>query len=151
MLILAHRANVDGPGPAENEPEQIERCLDSGFGVEVDLWHIDGRCYFGHDDPRHPADLERFDRDGVVFHLKNPWLPALARADAFAICNDPFALTLRGRIWTNYDQPAGPASIVCAPELVGAEESLADFVARHRHAAGICTDHPLRVRELLEA
>lgn len=150
MRIYAHRGNLDGVSSEENSPALVRRALEEGFGVEVDLWEIDGAHFLGHDGPTYPIDLAAFDLPGIVFHLKTPHVPALRHADAFAIDNDRYSLTLRGSLWTNYGQPAGPAAIVCAPELVANSEPLEAFVGRNALARGICTDFPRRVMRILE-
>ena len=38
MKLIAHRGNIDGPNPeTENTPEQIVKCIDQGYDVEVDI------------------------------------------------------------------------------------------------------------------
>ena len=35
---IAHRANIGGPNSeVENKPEQIDKCIDQGYDVEIDL------------------------------------------------------------------------------------------------------------------
>ncbi len=52
--IIAHRANIGGPNPdVENNPDQIDNCIDQGYDVEIDL-RIDegtGTLWLGHDTP----------------------------------------------------------------------------------------------------
>src|SRR2546429_6228317 len=119
MYIVALRANLEGRSDCENHPQAVRKCLALGFGAEVDLWTIDGEYWLGHDRPTYPIKLEEFDRDGVFFHLKTPFIPILQSADAFAIDHDTFVVTIRGRIWANYGHAAPPHSIMCAPDLVG--------------------------------
>ena len=149
MLILSHRGYINGAAKG-NHPDNIRRCLEQGFCVEIDL-HWDGKkAFFGHDDLLYPVNLNEWDRREIIFHLKSPNLPFLKFADAFAIENDPFVVTLRGYIWANYGTPATSLSIVCAPELVGADEPLETFIHRNRYAAGICTDYPIKARKIIE-
>ena len=51
MDILAHRGNLDGPNPAqENRRESVEAALRRGFGIETDLRRsASGRFYVAHD------------------------------------------------------------------------------------------------------
>jgi hypothetical protein len=150
MIIYAHRGNLSGKSVYENEPAFLEEAIAAGFHVEVDLWRIDGVYFLGHDGPEHRVDLERFDREEVIFHLKNAHVPPLKHADAFAIDNDRYVLTLRGKLWTNYGQSANDLSIMCAPDLVGAHQPLEAFIGEIRaHALGICTDYPIRARGAL--
>jgi hypothetical protein len=150
MRLYSHRGNLSGKSRFENEPLFLEDAIAAGFFVEVDLWKMDGKYFLGHDGPEHPVELGRFDREEVIFHLKNAHVPPLTKADAFAIDNDRYVLTLRGRLWTNYGQPANDLSIMCAPDLVGVERPLDDFLREiGPDAYGICTDHPVSAREML--
>jgi len=150
MIIYSHRGNLAGKTNHENDPVLLEEAISAGFHVEVDLWHVDGGYHLGHDGPQYPVKLSRFDRSEVVFHLKNAFVPPLDNADAFAIDNDRYVLTLHRHLWTNYGQSATPQSIMCAPDLVGAERSVSTFVREIRSLAlGVCTDFPLSAREVL--
>jgi glycerophosphoryl diester phosphodiesterase len=51
MVILAHRANLEGPNPKlENSLTVTQRALELGFGIETDLRRdADGQFYISHD------------------------------------------------------------------------------------------------------
>src|SRR5689334_14747488 len=51
MIILAHRANLEGPKPeTENSVAATRRALEFGFGIETDLRRTaEGRFYIAHD------------------------------------------------------------------------------------------------------
>ena len=51
MVILAHRANLEGPNPKlENSLAATQKALEMGFGVETDLRRdADGQFYISHD------------------------------------------------------------------------------------------------------
>lgn len=49
MLILAHRANIDGPNAGENSLGAIAACLQRGFGLELDIRQMGDGFYFSHD------------------------------------------------------------------------------------------------------
>ena len=39
MILIAHRGNIDGPNPElENSLQYIDKAIDSGYNVEVDIW-----------------------------------------------------------------------------------------------------------------
>ena len=39
MEIIAHRGNLNGPQPEnENNPEYINSALELGFSAEIDVW-----------------------------------------------------------------------------------------------------------------
>jgi glycerophosphoryl diester phosphodiesterase len=59
MVILAHRANLEGPNPKlENSLEATQRALEMGFGIETDLRRdADRQFYISHDlQPRTPEN-----------------------------------------------------------------------------------------------
>jgi hypothetical protein len=141
MIIVAHRGNLDGPDSCNHNIEKLHKAIQAGFYVELDLWLKDGKYYLGHDKPEQQITLAEFDHPQVFFHLKNLFLPTLNFADAFAIHQDNYALTLRGKLWCNYGAGFVENSIVCAPELVGANQSLNEFLYEHKNAWGICTDY----------
>ena len=38
MILISHRGNINGPNPEmENNPEYIQKALDLGYDVEVDV------------------------------------------------------------------------------------------------------------------
>ena len=46
MILIAHRGNMDGPNPPqENDPSYILHTLECGFHVEIDLWIKDNILY----------------------------------------------------------------------------------------------------------
>ena len=54
MIYIAHRGNINGKFESyENEPNYIDRAIELGYDVEIDLWWVDGRTYLGHDEPQY--------------------------------------------------------------------------------------------------
>ena len=52
MILISHRGNIDGPNSKlENNPTYIDRALDKGFNVEIDLWVYEKEFFLGHDEP----------------------------------------------------------------------------------------------------
>jgi hypothetical protein len=151
VRILAHRANYDGPGSGENSRDALDACVSLGFEVELDIWARGEVLWVGHDDPLWPCDPAHLRSIPVLAHAKNiEAAAALAASNVpfFCLDGDDFGMCSTGEIWTNYGAPAVASSIVCSPELVGADEPITAFLARHRHVAGVCTDHPIVYREL---
>lgn len=59
--IIAHRGNVKGANPSrENSPDYIGEALNSGYGVEIDAWFVNGQWGLGHDEPKYAIDPEYF-------------------------------------------------------------------------------------------
>ena len=68
MIILAHRANLNGPQPGrDNRLEDTSRALELGFGLETDLRRDpNGRFYISHD-PKPSAEGRDFNAFAEVF------------------------------------------------------------------------------------
>ena len=72
MKVISHRGNLNGPSPSsENKISSIEKCLNLGFDVEVDLWFLSGNFYLGHDKPEYQINDSYFINEKIWFHLKN--------------------------------------------------------------------------------
>jgi len=111
---ISHRGNINGKNlERENSPEYIQEALDKGYDVEIDIWNIENRWYFGHDEPIYDIDdIEKkyYKNFGKLWlHCKN--LEALyeisylkkwkyKETNFFWHQNDDFTLTNKGLIWT---------------------------------------------------
>ena len=74
MRLISHRGNLSGPNPEnENTLLHIQRAIDRGYDVEIDVRLLDGQLYLGHDSPDYPVELswllER--KDHLWIHAKN--------------------------------------------------------------------------------
>jgi hypothetical protein len=108
IRLISHRGNIEGPNPSrENTPTYLVEALNCGVEVEVDVWVIDGKIFFGHDGPDHEVGstfVELIHRD-AWFHCKNLGaLEYFSRMDQgykfFWHQTDDYALTSNGFIWT---------------------------------------------------
>jgi hypothetical protein len=150
-VIIAHRANLDGPDPVrENTPAAIHECLDLGLHVEVDVWCYHGHFQLGHDYPEFEINLELLRNPRVWVHAKTPDVLAALLDVGVMKCfhheGDPVALTPDGHLWTLQGRLLTPRSICLLPERVNAFEPGCDPALSP--CAGICTDYPLRYRDL---
>ena len=71
MLLIAHRGNTNGRFESwENEPTYIDKAINEGFDVEIDVWFVGGILYLGHDKPDYGVDtrwlIERSDKLWIV-------------------------------------------------------------------------------------
>jgi hypothetical protein len=141
MIIIAHRANFEGPSKKENSIESIHRCFDMGFHVEIDVWWHKNSFWLGHDAPTHFLTTNRILLDSRAWcHAKN--LEAaiqLKQIDAhyFWHQEDDFALTSRGFFWTYPGKILSQNSIAVMPEWQIHQETFSS-------ALGVCTDFPSR-------
>lgn len=147
MLWIAHRGNLHGPNPAEeNHPVYLKDAMDQGYHVEVDVWMIKNYedLYLGHEAPQYETNLEFLRQDRVWCHCKNltalSFLTKLDWIHAFWHQEDNYTLTSEGFIWVYPGNPVPNNGIMVLPER--SEETLPVF------CAGICTDYVEYYRSL---
>jgi len=74
MIIIAHRGNINGKEPnKENSPEYIQDAISLGYGVEVDIWELEGELWLGHDRPTYSIETDWLLKrsDDLWIHAKN--------------------------------------------------------------------------------
>jgi len=74
MILISHRGNTNGLAPdLENSPDYIDRAIEHGYDVEMDVRWIDGKLYLGHDEPQYEVTLEWLwdRRKSLWVHTKN--------------------------------------------------------------------------------
>lgn len=142
MKVISHRGNLNGRDEAqENCPSYVQAAVDAGYDVEIDVWHIDGELYLGHDRPQykiHDSWLNEM-RNFLWCHAKND--SALAKLLELGVhCfwheTDKFTLTSRGIPWCypkNYIR--GGITVVFDDSVIG---TLPEDVF------GVCTDNPTK-------
>lgn len=73
MKLFAHRGNIKGSIPEkENKKEYLEEALNSGYGVECDVFYssIEDELYLGHDSPTQRVDKNWLINDNILVHAK---------------------------------------------------------------------------------
>ena len=139
MILIAHRGNIDGPNPAkENYPSYLNKALDKGYNVEVDVWFVGGEWFLGHDGPQYDVDMTFLLKEGLWCHAKN--FAALERLLSMGVhCfwhdEDAATLTSEGYIWTYPGKPLTSRSICVMPEKASYKTI---------ECAGVCTDYVTR-------
>jgi len=149
MKFIAHRGNLNGPNSdKENKPSYIQKALESGFDVEIDVWYCNKHWYLGHDKPTYKITFKwLFNRHHQLWiHCKHlDALHKLTRRDGKNIWNhnlnyfwhqnDDFTLTSKSQIWTFPRQPLTEFSVcVCPEKFNGPKEQL-------NKCYGICSDY----------
>lgn len=127
MKLIAHRGNITGPNPLEeNKPEYIENAISQGYDVEIDIrYEIKTETFFlGHDDPQYVVDwlwLSKY-RENLWIHCKN--IDALYEFSSgtngynyFWHERDRHTLTSQGYIWSSPGQSYNSRSIIVMPEM----------------------------------
>lgn len=119
MLKIAHRGNTNGPSWYENQIWYIQKAIDEGFQVEVDLWGIRGKLWLGHDSAQYLVTEEWLEArsEHLWVHCKN--LEALDSMTKnphplryFWHQTDDYTLTSNGYIWTYPGKPTTDKSIL---------------------------------------
>lgn len=145
VKFIAHRGKWLGNHHTfpENSPELIDNAIAMNFDVEVDVWHLDGRLWLGHNGPENPITYKwlctRYKYLWV--HAKNQYAfqylyEQWMRLNVFFHETDGMVLTTRGAIWhypTEFTSNWNYNSVVVMPEWYN-NVIIPDFVY------GICSD-----------
>ena len=151
MRIIAHRANLNGPDSnLENNPSQVDNCIEMGLDVEIDVRYLKQEEQFslGHDSGDFPVDfkwlMER--KKNLWIHCKN--LEAMEKLsdyrdelNFFWHQEDSYTLTSKGMIWAYPGSKLNNMSISVMPEW-GNENFENELDGE---IFGCCTDFPLRL------
>jgi hypothetical protein len=143
MIYIAHRGLFEGPDKdKENNPEQIDKAVEMGYDVELDVWWINNKWFLGHDGPTYQVDFEYINQRDVWAHCKN--LDALYHIGKQPVyCHyfwhqeDDFTLTNSGKIWTYPGRDLTNNSIAVVPERC---ENYWKYV-KNVDIFGVCTDY----------
>lgn len=137
IKIISHRGNLVGSDPTiENNPTHINKVMDLGYDVEIDLWEVKGNLYLGHDEPYYKVDKYWLTnrKDKLWVHLKN--FDAIPFAKNYYLNyfwheNDKMTLTSNGTPWCypGIYIPSG-VTVVLTDEIIDVD------------VYGVCTDYP---------
>ena len=149
MIYIAHRGNTDGPkSELENSPDYIEKAINEGFDVEVDIRYIEKEFWLGHDEPQYNVD-EQWVRNNVKhcwFHAKDyaallylsDWVSPRTPVCVFYHHLDDYTLTTTGFIWAYPNRPGQANTIAVLPEIHHTDI---------RSYYGICSDYVRKFRD----
>ena len=140
MIIISHRGNLYGPDKEnENKPGQIQKVLNLGYYVEIDVWLFDGKLYLGHDFPQYETNLLFLEsNDKIICHAKN--IDALEylvnkTMNCFSHDKDDVVLTSQNWLWVYPNKKLTENSICVLPELCDNPPN---------GCKGICTDYVIK-------
>lgn len=144
MILISHRGNLNGPNPSvENSIQYINKAIELGFDVEIDIWNYENKWILGHDIPQYEIDFNFLLSDKLWCHAKN--IQALFEMKKRNIKkyfwheNDKFTLTSNNLIWTYPGNILTSESICVLPEL----NNKKDF----GEIAGICSDYIMKYKK----
>lgn len=151
MLIISHRGLLNGPNKdIENHPEQIQKCIDIGYDVEVDLRYKDGLLYLGHDFAQYEISFEWLTsrkntlwihcKDAETLFFMSDKNKGFNGFNYFFHDKDDFTITSKGIIWCYPYQPYNKNSVILMPEWY---LDVLDFhTLKNYQCYAICTDYP---------
>ena len=134
MILISHRGNTYGKSEQENHPDYIQKTLDLGYNVEVDVWYIFGKFSLGHDEPQYIIDKKFLQNSKIWCHAKTiSTLHYLINLGVICFFHeqDSVTLTSNNYIWTYPGKTLTKKSICVLPEK--------DFYPQK--CAGICSDY----------
>lgn len=149
MIIISHRGNIHGPNPdRENDPVYIQEAIEAGFDVEVDLYADHEKICFGHDKCGYiVTDTWLLGTDSLLVHAKNvaalEWLSD-SGLHYFSHQQDKFSMTSFELIWLH--DLSIPATPFCIIPLITMEAIKAH---RNFNVHAVCTDYPVKLKEML--
>lgn len=150
MYWISHRGNLNGPSDQENKPEYIEAALNQGFDVEIDVWHVDGSYWLGHDKPQYITSLEFLKQPRLWIHCKNISAYGMLKKESnyihcFCINKDPFTITTRGHLWL------GPGTLRWYDNTICVMPEDLDWIQNGplevSFFAGVCSDNIYHYKE----
>lgn len=152
MKIIAHRANLNGPNPkTENSPDQIVKCIDAGYDVEIDIRYDlkTSTLWLGHDESQYMvtwywlAEKQNY----LWIHCKD--ISTLHQFSAmtsgynyFWHHEDDYTLTSKNNIWAYPGKSYTPNTVIVMPEWNDVNWDKLKVT----NCYGICTDYPEKIK-----
>ena len=144
MLLISHRGNLNGSSDFENHPTTINKAINLGLDVEVDVYLENSKIYLGHDNPEYEIDFSWINdrKESLWVHCKN--LAAIeyffnkTGINYFFHNSDKCTLTSKGYIWVYPGCQPIKNSIAVLPEIYN--DSLINCL-------GICSDYILKYKK----
>jgi hypothetical protein len=135
MKLIAHRGNISGKNPKEeNKKEYISYALSKGYDAEIDIHYTDN-FYLGHDFIQYKVEKDFLLQKGLWCHAKT--IETLEKLlNLGVVCfyheTDKCTLTSNGLIWTFPGNVLTEKSVCVLPEIYN-QYNLVCY--------GICSDY----------
>ena len=141
MILISHRGNIDCYSGHDNELEYIDKAINKGYNVEIDIRKIDNKLYLGHDIPQYEVGIDWLikRKQYLLIHTKNiQALNYLINKDLKTFYHkdeDHVIINNCNLIWSNKISEAMSFSII--PLLSREDISNAHL---YQNVFGICSD-----------
>jgi hypothetical protein len=153
VIIISHRGFLNGVDKSvENNPIQVDKCLNLNFNVEIDVWYEKRIFYLGHNSPVHKISYRWLeDRSKFLWvHCKN--LSALdffvsnkSNLNFFFHNADNYTLTSHKFIWTYPNLKVTKNCIIVALNY----NDIFTFAGKSIKPFGVCTDYPIKFKKTI--
>jgi len=147
MKLIAHRGNINGSNvEKENHPDYINKALESGYHVEIDIWFINNKLYLGHDNPKYEIKYNFLFNSRFWLHAKNGeafyklFKDKNYNFNVFWHTAEDWILTSKGYIWTYPNKKLYAGSVCVLPEL--------GYNGNLKKCHGICSDFIIKYQNL---
>lgn len=144
MLLISHRGNLEFQDfSKENTIPQIEKAIEYGFDVEIDVWKIEKNLFLGHDFGINLVNVEWMEnnKNKLWIHCKNleafKFLDSEYDFNLFVHDDEPVVITTKGYRWY-YPGNDSSGGICVLPEKFN--KSIPN------KTIGICTDYPYKFK-----
>ena len=142
MIYISHRGNLSGPNEKfENNIDYVQKALDKGYEVEVDVRFDNDKFFLGHDFNQSEVNKNFLLNKKIWCHAKTKdALSALEKIKAhyFWHQEDDYTITSKGFVWTYPGKSLLTSSICVLPEVANYKEI---------NCLGICSDYIERYKK----
>jgi hypothetical protein len=125
LKLISHRGNLFGPELSlENTQPYVEKAIELGFDVEIDVWYLDSTksFYLGHDKPENKVSIawiKNF-RSYLWIHCKNNEALFSLYSESYLRYfwhqNDDYTITNTGVFWVYPGKELNSNSVMVLPE-----------------------------------
>lgn len=143
MILISHRGNINGKNEnLENRPTYIDKAINKGFDVEVDVWYVNVEknwdWFLGHDFPQYKISI-----DWIINRSNNLWVHCKNTESLVFFKNfnldinyfwhekDTVTLTSKNYIWAYPGKQPIKNSIAVMPEI---------YSDKIENCLGVCSD-----------
>jgi hypothetical protein len=152
MRYIAHRGNIYGKNIyEENSPSYINKAINLGYDVEIDVWSIDNELFLGHDSPLYKVKYSFFVNPKIWTHCKNSQALLFFSQNNNTSLNffwhekDEYTITSKGVVW------AYPGSVLNSYTVCVLPEDTTNYTLKDiKNSYGICSDKIEKYKKLIE-
>ncbi len=139
MILISHRGNTNEKDTRrENHPSYIDKALQTGYDVEIDIWVKNNTPILGHDVAQYEISYNWLEarQDKLWIHCKNSsaieWLVSYSNLNYFWHQKDDLTITSKGIFWAYPGKQPIKNSIAVLPEIFNDDLS---------QCIGVCSDY----------